>query len=442
MGIKEAIKDLKEIVGSENILTAQADLIAYSLGKEELKRNLRVVVTPVKWEQISKILKVLNKFGIKSLIVGGGSFFLRDLSFPDEETAIISTTKMHNVTIERNSLTVKCEVGATIDQVNKYLSKFGLELPFKPFFKEIRTIGGCIAQNVYGFGSLKYGFFGKIVKELKVSLPRGDELELVESSKGHGLLNLMIGGLGKLGFIAEALVKVKYQPKERKTIILRFKSPLSLIRTVSDLFTIGLDPRVAEFMHQGLILDICTLKNRLFDPNGCNNILILEFEADEGLTKKLKLALKIARDIEGTVEIGKEVKETLRIRENVLPILVAEISPFILFDVHMPVKNIPGLILNLNSMKAKLYLFGHLGGPIHLAIPVKPKDDLESIKLRINSVINVINKHGGKILDFSTYKCPPRIKREVLKEELKLIREVNSALKSIIDPHGILNIFW
>ncbi len=70
------------------------------------------------------------------------------------------------------------------------------------------TVGGAIAMNIHGKNHFKSGGFGEHVEVLEVALP-GGEMRIVHAATDPGLFRAIVGGLGLLGVVTAARLRLK-----------------------------------------------------------------------------------------------------------------------------------------------------------------------------------------------------------------------------------------
>ncbi|MHC4203272.1 MAG: anaerobic glycerol-3-phosphate dehydrogenase subunit C [Planctomycetota bacterium] len=72
---------------------------------------------------------------------------------------------------------VICEPGVVLDDLNKYLLKFGRKIGPDPSSANRAVVGGCVANNSTGSHSLQYGYMGDYVEAIEAVLADGSVVE-------------------------------------------------------------------------------------------------------------------------------------------------------------------------------------------------------------------------------------------------------------------------
>jgi anaerobic glycerol-3-phosphate dehydrogenase C subunit len=74
-------------------------------------------------------------------------------------------------------MTVVCEPGVALDDLNNYLARFGRKIGPDPSSSNRATAGACLANNATGAHSLQYGHFGDYVEKIETVLADGSIVE-------------------------------------------------------------------------------------------------------------------------------------------------------------------------------------------------------------------------------------------------------------------------
>ncbi|MDI9610344.1 MAG: FAD-binding oxidoreductase [Archaeoglobales archaeon] len=170
------------------------------------KRLLRFVKTPIcvvqpkNDEEVMKILEISERFGIPVITRGTGTSGYGGC-VPLERCIIVDMKNFNRVVIQDHTAVV--ESGAIWLDVESYANKFGKALRVYPTSATVSTVGGWIAQNGYGIGSLKFGSIGENVEWLEVADYNG--IKLIKGDK----LKYYIGAFGTTGIILRACIRLR-----------------------------------------------------------------------------------------------------------------------------------------------------------------------------------------------------------------------------------------
>ncbi|NLZ53108.1 MAG: FAD-binding oxidoreductase, partial [Thermoanaerobacteraceae bacterium] len=178
----EIVDELIEIVGSKNVIYDNKEALeAYShdeVAEKSYAHMPEVVVKPSTAEEISKIMKLANKYLIPVTPRGAGSG-LSGGAVPVEGGIVVSVEKMNKILeIDKKNLMVVVEPGVVTNEINNLIKDDGLFYAGYPMSVETCYIGGNVAENAGGGRAVKYGVTGRYIYGLDVVTPTGEILHL------------------------------------------------------------------------------------------------------------------------------------------------------------------------------------------------------------------------------------------------------------------------
>ncbi len=170
--------------------------------------NSKAIYTKVYYPQnekeIKEIFKEFKNENKSFSIMGNGNTY--GDSFLNSEGFTINTSlldKIYKINLDKNFVDVSC--GIKINKlINTLLSKKRI-INNLPGSHNV-TIGGCIASNVHGKDSFKFGIFGNNLISLRVLRSDGKILTLSKNSKDF---ISYVGGYGINGIILSAKIKIR-----------------------------------------------------------------------------------------------------------------------------------------------------------------------------------------------------------------------------------------
>ena len=268
MAANDFLKDLihceiMDIVGGGDVSVSEVDRYAYSTDYYWIPRmwldRLQqpclpdFVVHPESAAEITRLLKVANRFRLPVVPYGGGTGS-QGGTIPLIGGIVLDLKKMNRIVeINEKSLTVTAQTGINGQELEWELNRHGLTLAHYPASEYGATLGGYIAARGSGTLSTKYGKAEDMVMSLEVVLPQGEvirSLPIPNHSCGPDVSHHFVGSEGTLGVITEATMRLDPIPEER-----RFRSYL-----FADLAT-GLEAGRRIMTHR---YRPCTI--RLYDP--------------------------------------------------------------------------------------------------------------------------------------------------------------------------------
>ena len=285
---EKLIRRIKEIVGSDGVLTEPEDLAAYSYDGTFEEHSPDLVVLPRTTQQVSKLIVLASDESIP-VVPRGMASGLAAASVPFSGGIALSMTRMNQILeIDKLNSVVHVEAGIVTADLQSAVEKQGLFYPPDPSSIRHSTIGGNIACNAGGPRCLKYGVTGDYVLGLTIVLADGNILKTggksIKDVAGYDLNSLFTGSEGTLGVITEAILKLISKPKFTQTALAEFKSLDDSAKAVNAILSEGLLPAtlelmdetaiscIEEAMHLGLPLDVEALL--LMETDGADDLSV------------------------------------------------------------------------------------------------------------------------------------------------------------------------
>jgi len=202
------IKYLESIVGSENVKSDKAHLIAYCYDATRTRFEPDAVIFPRNEEDISEILKYCNKHKIIIVPRGYGSGFTGG-ALPASKGIVLSLDRHMNklLEIDMQNLLGVVQPGLVNMDFQKAVEEVGLFYPPDPASEAFSTLGGNVAENAGGMRAAKYGITKDYVVALRAVLPSGEIItagkKTIKDVAGFNTAGILIGSEGTLAIITE-----------------------------------------------------------------------------------------------------------------------------------------------------------------------------------------------------------------------------------------------
>lgn len=223
------LHELSSIVGSEYVLTSEADRTIYSVDYYWAPRMLidrgklpplpDVIVIPESTEEVSAIIKLANIYHIPVIPWGGGSGSQGGI-MPMYGGIMMDLKRLNQIIkIDKISGTVTAQAGINGFDLENALNLEGWTLPHYPASVHSATLGGYLACRGSGTISTKYGKAEDMALSLQVVLPNGDiihTLPVPNHAAGPGILQLFVGAEGSFGIITQATMRIERLPETRR----------------------------------------------------------------------------------------------------------------------------------------------------------------------------------------------------------------------------------
>lgn len=454
------IKEAKDIVGEENVLSSKIDKIIYSrdnwplLVFKELRGELpplpRVIIQPSSTEEVSQLVKLANKYKVKLIIFGGGSGVLGG-TLSTKDFIIIDLSRLNRI-IEINieDQYVVVEAGVILEDLEKELNKLGYTTRHIPQSILEAQIGGLISTKSTGQFSTKYGGIEQHLLSLEVVLPNG---EIIETKKiprravGPKIEELFIGSEGIFGIITKATLKIYRLPERQELICYSFNDFETGLKAIKELISLGIYPPVTRLNDE----TETNMRYPEFEELIDRSLLLLLFEGLEDIVEsEVRVAKRILSKY-GSEFSDKPMRKWLNERFNVINELSKLISLNAVYDtieisglwsqlskIHKLVKKRVSAIDNILIIMTHASHFYHNGGCLYFTIGGIPdKTDLETYYINLwTAVMTAVLEVGGSI---SHHHGIGIMRLKWVKEDLGSISDLLLKFKSILDPKGVLN---
>jgi glycolate dehydrogenase FAD-linked subunit len=450
---KKILKELRTIVGKEQVLTEPEDLVAYSYDGTFAERRPDVVVNPASTEQVSQIMKVAWREGI-SVVPRGMASGLAAASIPLDGGMVLNLCRMDRILeIDELNFTTTVEAGVITQNLADIVAKKGFFYPPDPSSIKQSTLGGNAACNAGGPRCLKYGVTGDYVMGLTVVLADGRLLKTggkaIKNVTGYNLTQLFVGSEGTLGVITELILKLIPLPRAARTAKAVFPRLADASRCVNNILTAGITPATIELMDETTIATIEEAMH-LDLPLDVEAILIIESDGmdEEAVLKEIEAIADICRATGARdVQVARNEQERAILwaaRRSISPSLARRAPNKLGEDISVPRSAIPDAVAAIKEISRKheipIAIFGHAGdGNLHPNILFDKRDpaQVEKMKKAAGDIFATAVRLGGTL---SGEHGVGSLKLAFLEQDIGPISmDVMGAIKEALDPKNILN---
>ncbi len=448
------IEKLKEIVGSNNVLTSKVDLVTYSYdATADMPRHIPdAVVMPLSTEEVRRLVNLAQENKL-ALYPRGAGTNLSGGTIPLRRGVVLSFQKMNKIIeIDAENLTAVVQPGVVIQEVNDAVAPFGLIYPPDPGTVLTATMGGSVAENSGGLRGLKYGVTKHYVMGMEVVLANGDKVRFggktVKNVTAYDFGSLFIGSEGTLGIITEITVKLMPAPKHRRSMMGLFRRLEDAGNTVTGIIRAQVIPATLEIMDNRTIV---TVENyaKVGLPIDVEALLLIEVDgmSKDQVEMEARAVAEVITSNNGTLRMATSDAERDGLwaaRRAALPAL-AQLSPTtVLEDATVPRNRVTDMLIAVQEIAKKYTLtigtFGHAGdGNLHPTILANAanKEEMERVHKAVDEIFAAALKFGGTLsgehgIGMAKMKY---LESELGESGLAFLRRVKEAL----DPHYILN---
>lgn len=398
------------------------------------------VAIPATFADLQKLISLSNQEPFKALhfCARGGGTGTNGQSLTDG--IVIDFSKFMNRIVEFNpeEMSVIVEPGVILDDLNRFLQPHGLFFAPNVSTSNRATIGGMIATDAAGKGSLIYGKTADHVLGLKVLLPDGTLLNTIEDKKSDPAFNsltekitdlltplqdeitarfpplkrplsgynirqcyqnskfdlnyLIAGSEGTLGVVGLAKLKLLPIPKFKTLMVVHYPSFVEALRDAN--FLIQFSPLAIEAIDEKVQKSAQTLPNwpqlaKMLNSEGKNYISnFVEFVADSkeelaAKTSKIIAALDEKQANYVVIEDNTQIAQLWSIRSLAVGLagkMPGKRKPVAFVeDAIVPPEHLADFVADLehelNQLKLNYAMYGHVDvGCIH----VRPALDMQN----------------------------------------------------------------
>ena len=280
------IREVKGIVGGENVSQEESDLISYSLDYwmygiflsqyGRLPSLPAVVISPGDSREIQGVLRCANKHRVGLTPFGGGSGVLGG-AIPGGREAVLNLQRLNRfISLDEISCVAEFEAGIIGANLEQELNHRGYSMGSIPQSFFCSTLGGWISTRAVGQFSTKYGKIEDMVLGMEVVLPDGNLVDIKpvpRRSTGPSLKDLFLGGEGTLGIVTKAVVSVHPLPGKVVKQSFAFPSVAPALEAVRKILRGDARPAVVRIFDE-------TESERYFGMKEVTVIFISEGELD------------------------------------------------------------------------------------------------------------------------------------------------------------------
>jgi glycolate oxidase len=267
----------------------------------------------------------------------------------------------------------------------------------------------------------------------------------VKGVAGYDLTHLFVGSEGTLGVITEITVRLVPEPAPAHTLVASFPSLTAAGEVVSDVTQAGLVPSLFEILDRTTVQAVDRMAGMGLGEQVAALLLIQSDDQHaEGVLDRVEAiceqrgALDVARSADPA-----EAELLLEARRLALPAL-ERLGDWLLDDVAVPRSRIVDLIVAVEAISQRsglvIGVFGHAGdGNLHPTVIFDDTDASSRAAARsaFDEMTRTALELGGTI---TGEHGVGRLKRSWLAHELDpAAQAVHAAIKSALDPRGLLN---
>jgi glycolate oxidase len=454
MASPSLIKEFQSLLGTENVMTEEADRQVYAYDSAVLEPVVpELVLRPPTSESLGKIVRLCNENGLPMTVRGSGTN-LSGGTIPSKEHGVVVVTNGLNQILEINTedLFAKVQPGVITAFFARTVADNGLFYPPDPGSQTVSTLGGNVAENAGGLRGLKYGVTKDYVMGVDFFDVEGRLIKTggrtVKCVTGLNLAALMVGSEGTLGVFNEITLKLIPPPQASQAMMAVFDSVEKASETVSAIIAHKIVPCTLEFLDQFTIQTVEEFRHAGL-PTTAKALLLIEVDGhpvqvEEDAAKVRDLCTKQGATQTQVAGSAAEKEAIWQARRDALPALARLKPTTVLEDATVPRSKIPAMIRAINDIGAKYDLtigtFGHAGdGNLHPTILTdrRNKAEFERVEKAIEEIFNAALDLDGTLSGEHGIGLTKR--QFMIKEVTAATLTYSRKLKQALDPNAILN---
>jgi len=374
-------QEMANIVGKENVLSSETDLLLYGYDASLFRAKPDCIVLPGSTEEISKVVRFAHENGIH--VVGRGSGTnLSGGTIPAQGGIVIHFSRMNRI--------------LEIDLENQ---------------RVVSTLGGNFGENSGGPHCLKYGVTTNHMLGAEVVLYDGSVIQVGGKSldnPGYDLTGILVGSEGTLGIATKLVLRIMPKPEAVKTMLAIYNSLEDAGKTVSAIIADGIIPATLEMIDKLTIKAVEESVHAGF-PLDAEAVLLIELDGlKDGMERLAERIMEICRKNNvREVKAAKTEAERMQLwagRKGAFG-AVARLRPnYLVCDGTVPRTKLPEVLTRVMEVGKKYGLaianVFHAGdGNLHplILFDERNEEELRKVHLAGSEILKICSDAGGTI---------------------------------------------
>src|ERR1700722_17089204 len=245
------IRELKTLLGPENVLSQKEDLLLYEFDGSVEKGRPEVVVFPHSTEDVSRIVKLAAKHQVPVVGRGAGTGLSGGALARGGGMMIVFARMNRILELDLENRRAVVQPGVVNLDITRAVEHRALYSAADPPSQKSCTIGGNVAENSGGPHTLAYGLTTNHVAALELVLPDGEIVRVGSrhgDAPGYDLCGLCVGSEGTLALVTEITVKLSRKAGAVMTLLAIFDVVGDASRTVVEMTANGITPAACEML--------------------------------------------------------------------------------------------------------------------------------------------------------------------------------------------------
>lgn len=412
MNPSDLLEEIRTLLGPDGVCTVEATTLTlpaiWSLAP-------LFIASPASAAEAAAVIKAAEAAQTAVLPIGNGTQLTTGYPPAEERPYLLLRTDRLNHVLDHqpDDLTVTCESGVTLNQLQGVLATRHQELPLDAPLPHLATLGGLVATATSGFRRAAYGAPRDLLIGMKAVMTGGVEVKgggkVVKNVAGYDVCKLFTGAWGTVGLLTQLTFKVRPLPEARRTLAF----PMPNLAVVSE---------VGLALHQARLAPTFLLAtNRWNDMPAL--IIGLEGTAERVEWQAGEFTRRVSQETgssKPTTELPAAALEELREA-------LAAPAPIAARIACLPTEIVP-LVRRLEALGGVRLLADCSVGILHVSVPEADGSRIEAIRSALPPRSNCLWLH-----------LPPDAPEAIMHSLWGEKREdapLHRALKQTLDPHN------
>ena len=295
---EKMVEELAKIVGKENVLSSETDLMLYGYDASLYKGRPDCIALPGSTEEVSRIVKFAHGRGIH--VVGRGSGTnLSGGTIPVQGGIVLHFSRMNKILeIDIENQRAVVEPGVFTLVLKNQLARYGYVYQPDPASEKVSTFGGNFGENSGGPHCLKYGVTTNHILGAEVVLYDGEVVQVggkALDNPGYDLTGVLVGSEGTLGIATKLILRIMPKPEAVKTMLAIYNTLEDAGKTVSAIIADGILPATLEMLDKLTIKAVEESIHAGF-PLDAEAVLLIELDGlRDGMERLAERVMEICR---------------------------------------------------------------------------------------------------------------------------------------------------
>ncbi|MBZ5702256.1 MAG: FAD-binding protein [Acidobacteriia bacterium] len=444
-------RELEALLGPGAVLARAEDLILYEYDGSVEKARPDVVVFPRSTEEVSRIVRLANRYNAPIVGRGAGTGLSGGALARSGGVMLVFARMDRILEVDYENLRAVVQPGVVNFDLTRAVEHAGLYYAPDPSSQKACTIGGNVSENAGGPHTLAYGVTTNHVTGLEVVLTDGEIVRVGGKSGdalGYDLTGLLVGSEGTLALVTEITVRLSRKPEAVKTLLAVFESVDDATETVVEITARAITPAACEMMDGWTLAAIEEYVHAGF-PRDSGAVLLIEVEGIvEAVAAQAEAVTEVCRQHQAReVRVARDARESELLwkgRKNAFGAMGRLAPSNYVLDGVIPRSRLPQTLRHITALgRENGFRIGnifHAGdGNLHPIILYDPRDaaEFERAVRTANEILRYCVELGGALtgehgVGMEKNELMPLLFSEA---DLELMRRVRDAF----NPAGRLN---